>query len=387
MCEYCIDPDKKTILLEIRNVHINPEIKYTNAIASLTKALGYDSERQQKEISPFKSVRDLELLSKKTVERKLLKLYTALLKWFDVSKAQDDPFVLNNRIFINPSSGKPLTKKQWSVIKREITGAFRYIYANEEERIVNHALALGKLIKGMSIQDSIDRGYMSLKEQVADTVKTMTGPLWKNTIAFADAHAGELIVDLTQRHYKQIHDVLSTAIKNRASHGELKEKLFDTFGNMNRDWRRIAETEIGTSQNNGQLITELDRSKEGETVFMRGISSSEACPFCRNHVNSKVVVLLDAPPEAGGDQITINGTVYTAIWPGKDNYGRNRANWWVSAGTQHPHCRCTWVKYVPGFEDIEAKFRASMESAMKKGEALQKPIDNPEKLIKPTPWN
>ena len=138
---------------------------------------------------------------------------------------------------------------------------------------------------------------------------------------------------------------------------------------MNRDWRRIAETEIGSAQNNGQLLTELERRKpEDEYVYMKGISSSGACPWCRNEVDGKIVILLDAPPDSGGDTMTVDGQAYTCIWPGKSNYGRNRASWWVAAGTQHPHCRCTWVKHIPGFEDWDEKFRAEMNRAKELGE-------------------
>ena len=61
-----------------------------------------------------------------------------------------------------------------------------------------------------------------------------------------------------------------------------REKLYDQFGGMNRDWRRIAETEIGNALNNGQLLTELDRKKpDEEYVFMKGISAAGACPWCK----------------------------------------------------------------------------------------------------------
>ena len=388
MCEYCGTLGRhNNIILELKNLNVNPAKKYVKAIESLTKALGYDSERQQKEVSPFKSVRDLENLSKNRVESHLLKLYNMIVsKWIGTEKAQTDPFVLSGRIFLNPKTGKPLTKKQWAVIKREILQVFNYIYSFEEERIASHALALGKVLKGMSIKDSLSMGYKKIKSAVDATMKKLEGPLWNNSVDFAQQHAGELIVDLTQTQYKKIHDTIQTSIKNRQSHTELKKNLFERFGEMNRDWRRIAETEIGNAQNNGQLITELERADKDEVVFMRGVSSSGACPFCRGEVDGKVVVLLPEPPEGGGDQVVIEGTTYTAIWPGKDNYGRRRADWWVSASTQHPHCRCTWVKYVPGFEDIDAKFRASMEAAMRAGEKRQKPITDREKLKKPTPW-
>ena len=349
MCDQCSPVDERSVTIELKNLnHKGPE-KFIRAVGALEKALGYDSERQQKEISPFRAVRDLEAISKDRVERHLLRLYHMIeKKWLGLEKAKTDPFVLNGRIFINPSTGKPLTKGQWATIKKDILKVFDYIYAAEEERIATHALSMGKVLKGMSIADSLSAGYATIKDAVDDTMDKLTSPQWRNAVDFAQQHAGELIVDLKQKQYTKIHDTLQTAIKNRNSHNELRESLFDQFGSMNRDWRRIAETEIGNSQNNGQLLTELENAKPDETIFMEGISSVEACPFCRDRVNGTIVVLLDAPPSNGGDEVTVDGKTYTAIWPGKDNYGRRRADWWVSAGTQHPH---TYSKDTEVFTD------------------------------------
>lgn len=376
MCELCVNPDEKTVLLELRNIHIKPGAKYEAGITALSKALGYDSERQQKEISPFKAVRDLESLSKQVVEDSLLKLYNQIIKtWFSsMEKAKNDKeaFVLNGRIFINPKSGKPLTNADWKIIKADILKSFNYIYSKEEERIALHALSLGKVLKGLPLETQINASYNTLKDQVNDAMSKLTGPEWKNTVTFAKQEAGSKIVELKQQQYTRIHDTIQAAIKNRYSSSQLTEELFDQFGKMNRDWRRIAETEIGDAQNNGQLITELARKKPDEKyVFMEGVSSSEACPWCRGQINGTVVVLMESPP-AKGDRITIDGTTYPVIWPGKTNYGRKRANWWIASGTQHPHCRCTWVKHTPGYDKWSNMYQAAMEQALDRGKAMNK---------------
>jgi hypothetical protein len=331
--------EEKNCLIEIRNVHLHRGAKFEAGISALTKALGYDSERQQKEISPFKSVRDLEKMSKNRVERGLLDFYEAMMsQWFRLEKAlPKNTFVLNNRIFIDPSNGKPLSNAKWKIIKRDILKTLNYIYAGEDERIALHALALGKILKGMPIDTAIKLGYSSIQSQIDDTLAKMNSPQWKNAKTFASQHAAELIVELPQKQFKKIHDTIQDSITNRHSTGELGERLFDNFGEMNRDWRRIAETEIANSQNNGQILTELENAEEGEVVFMRGVSATEACPWCRGEVDGRIVVVLDAPPSGGGDKVKVNGETYTAIWPNKSNYGRPRRNWWVAAGAQHPH--------------------------------------------------
>jgi hypothetical protein len=387
VCDLCVKPDEKTVLIELKNIHHRPGAKYEAGIEALTKALGYDSTRQQKEISPFKSVRDLERISKDWVEEGLLGIWEAITgTWVGMKKAKaSGTFVLNNRIFINPKTGKALTNAQWAVIKKEVLKAFDYLYAGEEERIALHALSLGKVIKGMPLGNALAYGYKTLENQVKDTMSMLTGPDWQNAVTFAQQNAGAMIVELKQKQFKAIHGTIQNSIVQRHSTGQLAENLFETFGHMNRDWRRIAETEIGNAQNNGQLLTELERRKpDEEYVYMKGLSSSEACPWCRNEVDGRLVVLMNDPPSSG-DQITIGGETYTVIWPGKSNYGRSRQNWWVSAGTQHPHCRCTWVKHIPGFEKWDEKFRAALNAARVEGiKTGLLPADSPMKV---KAWN
>jgi len=389
VCELCARPDEKTILIELRNIQDKPGAKYEAGLLALTKALGYDSERQKKEVSPFQAVRDLEMYSKNRVEEGLLKLFEAIRRqWIVAEKATADAtFVLSGRIFINPRTGKPLTKAAWAIIKREVLKAFDYLYAVEEERIALHAMALGKVLKGLPLDEQLATTYKTLKPAVDDAMDKLTGPEWENAVAFADQNAGALITELKQSQYKAIHDTIQNSIRNRATHGQLEEALYDKFGAMNRDWRMIAETEIGTALNEGQLITELDRKKpDEEYIFMKGISASGACPWCRSQVDGKIVVLLDEPPDDGGDTVTIDGESYTAIWSGKSNYGRNRASWWVASGTQHPHCHCTWVKHIPGFEEWDDKFRAAMNQARDRGIAMQKPSNDYGETLNEVPW-
>lgn len=367
MCELCVKPDEKTVLIELRNIHDRPGAKFEAGVDALTKALGYDSSRQQKEISPFKSVRDLERISKDRVEEGLLKLWDAITStWIRIEKAKGtDTFVLNNRIFINPKTGKPLTRAQWMLIKKDVLKAFDYLYAAEEERIALHALSLGKVIKGLPLGNALAYGYKTLENRVKDTMSMLTGPEWQNAVSFAQQNAGAMIVELKQKQFKVIHDTIQNSIVQHHSTGQLTENLFDAFGGMNRDWRRIAETEINSAQNNGQLLTELERRKpEDEYLFMKGLASSEACPWCRSQVDGRVVVLLDSPPDNGGDTMLVDGETYTVIWPGKNNYGRNRQNWRVAAGSQHPHC-------VLGDQEVAAALVDSVTEGFYKGNVIE----------------
>lgn len=194
MCEFCPRPGENNILLEIRGVSSKPGTKFEMGVAVLAKALGYDSESQQREVSPYRAVRDLEEMSKDRVERLLLRLYREVVsKWLRLSKASRETFVLNGRILLSPKTGKPLTKAEWAAIKRDILRAFNYIYKVEEERVVLHAISLGRVLKGMPIEDAVAKGYRAIAAEVKEAMARLESPRWRESVAFAQAHAGEQI--------------------------------------------------------------------------------------------------------------------------------------------------------------------------------------------------
>jgi len=360
MCEQCEDID----ILIIDPLH-KSNVKYDTALEVLEKALGYSTASGASEISPYRSVRELIDITKGDVERRLLELHNAILsQWLGLEKASHD-FKLNGKIVINPKTGKPLSKREWKIIKKDMMRSFAYVYGSKDVDIARTAMALGKIIADLPVKRAISVTLGGSKAGKGLRIED-TDPQFRASIEFAEEQAAEDIVDLSQKQYKRFHDTVVTAQKNRVTPRKLETELFQTFGDMNRDWRRIAETEIGNNVNNAKLITELNRERVGgDYVFMRGMSSPMACPWCRDEVHMKVVVVLEEPPTGSGDKIEIDGKTYTAIWPGKSNVGRARRNWWIASGTQHPHCQCSWVRYQPGFEAEFAELEAAIEAASK----------------------
>jgi len=351
---------KDSLILEIKNLSKNSQKKYEKASEIIEKALGYSSASGASEISPYKSVRQLTNSSKKMVEKRLLELHNEFItRWLGLSKATG-PLKLGGQIYLDPSTGKPLSKAKWKRIKAEIMRAFAYVYGTQEDKIVKTALSLGRILAKTPIGQAVRSGLGSLKPG-AGIRQLDTDPLYRAAIQFADEKAAENMVDLMQHQYKKIHDTVINAQINRLGPRQLERDLFYKFGEMNRDWRMVAETEIGNNVNNAQLITELAKPRpEGDYVYMEGISGPNACSWCASDVNGVVVILLDTPPPGGGDQLVVDGKTFTVIWPGKNNVGRRRADWWVAAGTQHPHCQCSWIRYTPGYE----KYRTLLDDAI-----------------------
>jgi len=147
----------------------------------------------------------------------------------------------------------------------------------------------------------------------------------------------------------------------------LQTQLFDAFGSLNRDWRRIAVTEAGENANQGLIASLAPGARVQRVERYAG-----ACPFCRK-INGVIMRVASASDE------TLDGD--TQVWPGKTNIGRSAAprkrvgdvliersaaeRWWVAAGVQHPHCRGTWLS-LPGMTDVMTDADAARQSRMDK---------------------
>jgi hypothetical protein len=124
----------------------------------------------------------------------------------------------------------------------------------------------------------------------------------------------------------------------------LQTRLFERFGTLNRDWRRIAITEAGENMNQGLIASLPPGTKVKRIEQYRG-----ACPFCAKWDGAVLeVVAADAPKKDWKTQ----------IWPGKNNIGRSSAPrkksplglvertpeelWAPAAGLFHPNCRGRW---------------------------------------------
>jgi hypothetical protein len=371
MCEYCDLENKEDITLHIKKPYENTYEKFDSVIDILEKART-GGHKQLTEVSPYLAMRELEEKSKKQVEDNLYALYQAISnKWLGITKADTDPFKLGTDTFINPSTGKALTKGEWSKIKEKLIKAFRHVYKDQDTLLIKSAMGLGKILKAMPTSKAVDVPLKDVTVQLKAAIKAIeSDPIYNNTILFAEEHTAEYITDLSQHQYRKIHDTIMQAQINRLSPKQLETELFDKFADMNRDWRMIAETEMANNENNSQILAELAQAGDGKPSFMIGGSSGGACAWCRTKVNGKVVMLVNDPP-ATGDSISYDGEQYTAVWPGKSNVGRRRSDWWVAAGAQHPHCRCYWTKYEPGYKETWDKLMDAVNKAAKESEQVK----------------
>lgn len=149
----------------------------------------------------------------------------------------------------------------------------------------------------------------------------------------------------------------------------LQQKLLDDFGDLNRDWRRIALTEAGENANQGLVAS----CAPGEQL-KRHERYTGACAFCTS-INGKVFTVVSPDsPDKNWD---------TQVWAGKSNHGRSSSPskrtpdglvkrtdaemWKPAAGVFHPHCRGMWERLAPSKTNEPGLFDAWLRQNLKKG--------------------
>jgi hypothetical protein len=122
--------------------------------------------------------------------------------------------------------------------------------------------------------------------------------------------------------------------------GILERRLLTQFGQLNRDWRRIALTESAFAVQNGALASV--NPDDGWIAIW--IAAPTACPYCLAQAKKQFkVVAADAPQKDGDSQ----------VWAGKSNWGRSAHKWSQKEGhfrtktemywpccPAHPNCAC-----------------------------------------------
>lgn len=322
------------------------------------------------EMSPWKSVNQLiDKYEKYSHEITKIALEgTTFLLNLRLKKAQEDaPLIFRGRIMYNPKDGKPIKLKDWKRLEKAIVKYLNMEKSYLQEKMTEDSYFLGTLLNRL---DEVNRKKSTLKSfdlEMPKWEKYNYSDFDMDKLEISKQLTGIYLQDVTDRTRSKIQRVIIEGVKDKQSKHEIFQKLWDSEADLNRDWDRVIRTETAMNSNNGFLISQLRAEPDEKYIFMKGISSGGACEHCLRFINEKVVILLEASPEGGGDKVVVEGEEYSAIWPGKSNYGRKPANYWVAV-TMHPYCRCSWNRWYRELE--EAAMKISNRSK-KWGEAIE----------------
>lgn len=255
------------------------------------------------------------------------------------------------------------------------------VIKTEAEYLAVRAALLGKIeanqarihASGPRIEDMVDLVPTSF----AHVPPRILNPVERATLKIAAVRAAENIGMVTEqaRHTMKgmiIEHVQAQVLgQKEGTAAYLRQRLFDSFGQLNRDFRRIAVTEAGECCNQGFVAAQDQDSRIKRKEAYRG-----ACKFCRS-IDGKVYEVVDpSKPDKDGQR---------QVWVGKTNIGRSasprmrvggtlvdRATsemWWPAAGVQHPHCRGSWLPMSEKPPAVSQEFEDWLQALVRKKES------------------
>lgn len=176
-------------------------------------------------------------------------------------------------------------------------------------------------------------------------------PKEARAMTVASKRCGDKVVEVEKRVRDRIKSIVMQAMDERWTAKELEIALYDEMGDLNRDWRRVAITELAMAHNDAFLMG----VPEGSEVWVPQLSGS--CKYCKALLEGKVFKVLPKEPS----NLTYD-TEMKYLWPGKTNFGR-KASTWVPCLPLHPNCRhrATAMSRFYAMKDGKPKLKTSIE--------------------------
>lgn len=266
------------------------------------------------------------------------------------------------------SDGHPLTDKELDRLRKIIADALHIDIAKVDEIILKSALVAkvaSTELMGQKIKVDISKLPIILQDAIKELHLTATEV---HAIKFAIQYAGANVTNVSSKALTSIQNMVVEAIQTRMAPRQLASKMFTELAIndssvLNRDWERIAITEINRAANDGFIASQPVDS------YVIGDSHDDACQYCLSLINLKIYRVTDDPPEEYG-HLKPRSKKYkelahrwdTEVWVGKSNIGRSlspkkrvdgvlvpREHYELSTPTLHLHsgCRCRWSEWIP----------------------------------------
>ncbi len=270
-----------------------------------------------------------------------------------VSKAVRIP----GRTVYSPESGKPVSRREWEAFIRALDRFLEKRVQDSAQRMALESAAVGKLLSRMirtageaaarkAALESLRAGGRTV-EWISASVRRMRdafgGSLSRSELAriqSAADSAAEHITGITGRMQAVVRQTLVDGIRMRQGKSRVAQELFDRLAGSNRDFQRLADTEIQNISGEAYIREEAASAPEGRRVYFRRVEvvDGHTCRECRA-LNGKIAVWSGKP--LAGEKADDPVADYV-IWAGKGGKG-----WVCPAGTVHPYCRGMWIRYDP----------------------------------------
>lgn len=225
--------------------------------------------------------------------------------------------------------------------------------------LIQNSFVLGKIIQIMNEEDVKKMSYDQLKERAKEY---SLSKMERNSLRYAQQNAGQYVtalghkmsrnittqilnaskaVNLEVAQRNAIRQTVSEAILKKQTRGKLASELYHNLEDWNRDWKRVAHTELWNARLQGEVTSILEGdtihgvAKGGDTNVYRR-PSPDACQHCKR-------LYLEA------DGVTPKIFKLSELIANGDNVGKKTIDWLPTTHVTHPNCTCPIAVLPDGF--------------------------------------
>mgnify|MGYP002856282109 CR=1 FL=1 len=387
---YAEVPADGTEKLPLLNIRIKDYSlgKVNKALRAASLSLGVPTKSAKGEAFTFKAQEDLTDKWAEFFSDIVRKTYDFVIEYFDLPKITVMSKAVNltwkGKVLYSPESGEPITQKEWDFFVKNLEKFLNRNVSNAAERIVLDSKALGhildRMLKTNTLENIKKQNLESLKyngktfDWISDSVKNMKNALGESLtrqetarIAVIQQSAAEKITKITDGMKSDVKQILIDGVVDHKSKSQVSQALFDKMVGHNRDFQRIADTEIQRTFNNSFIREEVYNAAEGEKVYFERVEvvDGNTCPYCRK-INGKIAVWSDTPLASGAVK---DEYADLAIWEGKEWDGKKLERIAdAPISVVHPYCRGTWIRCYP---ELDGKKKKAVQKSLET-ETLEK---------------
>lgn len=365
-----------SLSLNIRGMTpLNRITKINKALRSASLSLGVPTKSAKGEGFSFKAQEELTDKWAKFFSNLVNNTYNFVIDYFNLPKITVMSKAVNltwkGKVLYSPESGEPITQKEWDFFVKNLEKFLNRNISNAAEKIVLDSKALGhildRMLKTNTLENIKKQNLESLKyngksfDWIADSVKNMKNTFGESLtrpeqarITVIQQSAAEKITRISDSMKSEVKQILIDGVIDHKSKSQVSQALFDKMVNYNRDFQRVADTEIQKTFNNSFIREEVHNAKEGEKVYFERVEviDGNTCPYCKK-INGKIAVWSNTPLASGAVK---DEYADLAIWEGKEWNGKKLEK--ISdapVSVCHPWCRGTWIRCYPELDGKKRK--------------------------------
>jgi len=352
----------------------NRKDKFHKAIKHLSKELQIpatiEHKEHNKEEFPFKAQEDLYEMYKTRFGLLMDDLYSRICSTLGIRPSNTfrkaiDPKApkLGKEIFWNPETGKPISQTD---LDRLLNAVDKFMNKNnpQKEFTISQA-SVSRIIANLREKSTlenvrkIDLDKLKYKNKPWDyynsygRLKDSFPEMNQDRLKFRERVVGNYIQDIGDKTRTGIRDILDQGYLAGKSKGEISQDLFYKFGSLNKDWDRIVSTEGGNVFNSEYIDEQKADALPGEPLYFirKEYPGRNICSFCIQATQEPIIARWSDVPLQ--DENIKDPVASIAIWSGKSNFGKKRADWQWAETINHPNCFGNWDRYYPEYGDLE----------------------------------